>query len=124
MLPLSGGADSSATAAIVGCMCQLVTKAIDAGDTLVEADAKRYLILVSHIFLIVVLFGIESMFWSVKMSTCAEQGFLGIRNVFWFVRKSICAGQLHRMSRPNRDGHDSKSCLPCVSRASCPEHYG
>ena len=42
MLPLSGGADSSATAAIVGCMCQLITKAIDAGDTLVEADAKRY----------------------------------------------------------------------------------
>ena len=41
MLPLSGGADSSATAAIVGCMCQLITKAIDAGDTLVEADAKR-----------------------------------------------------------------------------------
>ena len=43
MLPLSGGADSSATAAIVGCMCQLITKAINAGDTLVEADAKRYL---------------------------------------------------------------------------------
>ena len=41
MLPLSGGADSSATAAIVGCMTQLVTKAVDAGDKLVEADARR-----------------------------------------------------------------------------------
>ena len=42
MLPLSGGADSSATAAIAGCMTQLVTKAVDAGDKLVEADARRY----------------------------------------------------------------------------------
>ncbi|DBA79501.1 TPA: hypothetical protein ACH3X2_007768 [Trebouxia sp. C0005] len=41
MLPLSGGADSSATAAIMGCMTQLVTKAVDAGDKLVEADARR-----------------------------------------------------------------------------------
>ena len=41
MLPLSGGADSSATAAIVGCMTQLVTKAVHAGDKLVEADARR-----------------------------------------------------------------------------------
>ncbi len=41
MLPLSGGADSSATAAIVGCMTQLVTKAVDSGDKLVEADARR-----------------------------------------------------------------------------------
>ncbi len=41
MLPLSGGADSSATAAIVGCMTQLVTKAVASGDKLVEADARR-----------------------------------------------------------------------------------
>jgi len=41
LLPLSGGADSSSTAAITGCMCQLVVKAIAAGDTTVEADARR-----------------------------------------------------------------------------------
>lgn len=42
MLPLSGGADSSATAAIVGNMCQLVTKAVADGNKVVEADARRY----------------------------------------------------------------------------------
>ena len=41
MLPLSGGADSSATAAIVGNMCQLVTKAVADGNKVVEADARR-----------------------------------------------------------------------------------
>lgn len=41
MLPLSGGADSSATAAIVGNMCQLVTKAVAEGNKVVEADARR-----------------------------------------------------------------------------------
>eukprot|EP00775_Hariotina_reticulata_P006615 gene6615-6843_t len=41
LLPLSGGADSSSTAAIVGSMCQLVVKAVAAGDQLVLADAQR-----------------------------------------------------------------------------------
>lgn len=41
LLPLSGGADSSSVAAIVGCMCQLVAKAVSEGDTQVQADAKR-----------------------------------------------------------------------------------
>jgi hypothetical protein len=41
LLPLSGGADSASTAAIVGCMCQLVVKAVAAGDTMVLADALR-----------------------------------------------------------------------------------
>lgn len=41
LLPLSGGADSSSVAAIVGCMCQLVVSAISEGDTQVQADAKR-----------------------------------------------------------------------------------
>jgi NAD+ synthase (glutamine-hydrolysing) len=42
-LPLSGGADSSSTAAIVGVMCQLVSKAVRAGDSIVTADVKRIL---------------------------------------------------------------------------------
>lgn len=41
LLPLSGGADSSAVAAIVGCMCQLVIKDIRNGDEQVKADAIR-----------------------------------------------------------------------------------
>lgn len=41
LLPLSGGADSSAVAAIVGCMCQLVIKDIKNGDEQVQADALR-----------------------------------------------------------------------------------
>ncbi|MCO5559701.1 hypothetical protein L7F22_013302 [Adiantum nelumboides] len=41
LLPLSGGADSSAVAAIVGCMCQLVVKAVTEGDAQVQADARR-----------------------------------------------------------------------------------
>ncbi|WJX54108.1 NAD(+) synthase (glutamine-hydrolyzing) [Trifolium repens] len=41
LLPLSGGADSSAVAAIVGCMCQLVVKEIANGDEQVKADAIR-----------------------------------------------------------------------------------
>nr|CAD1819917.1 unnamed protein product [Ananas comosus var. bracteatus] len=41
LLPLSGGADSSAVAAIVGCMCQLVIKDIQKGDEQVKADALR-----------------------------------------------------------------------------------
>jgi NAD+ synthase (glutamine-hydrolysing) len=40
-LPLSGGADSSATAAIVGSMCQLVVKAVAAGDQQTILDARR-----------------------------------------------------------------------------------
>lgn len=40
-LPLSGGADSSSTAAIVGCMCQLVTKAAREGDEIVSSDIRR-----------------------------------------------------------------------------------
>ncbi|CAI5936085.1 unnamed protein product [Closterium sp. NIES-65] len=41
LLPLSGGADSSSVAAIVGCMCQLVVKAIAEGDEQVQQDAER-----------------------------------------------------------------------------------
>ncbi|KAG6788184.1 hypothetical protein POTOM_004239 [Populus tomentosa] len=41
LLPLSGGADSSSVAAIVGCMCQLAVKEIDNGDEQVKADAIR-----------------------------------------------------------------------------------
>ncbi|CAI7933566.1 unnamed protein product, partial [Closterium sp. NIES-54] len=41
LLPLSGGADSSSVAAIVGCMCQLVAKAIAEGDEQVRQDAVR-----------------------------------------------------------------------------------
>ncbi|KAG7035492.1 Glutamine-dependent NAD(+) synthetase [Cucurbita argyrosperma subsp. argyrosperma] len=41
LLPLSGGADSSSVAAIVGCMCQLVVKDIAKGDEQVKADAIR-----------------------------------------------------------------------------------
>ncbi|KAI8470126.1 MAG: glutamine-dependent NAD(+) synthetase with GAT domain-containing protein [Monoraphidium minutum] len=41
LLPLSGGADSSATAAIVGSMCQMVVRAIESGDEAVLADARR-----------------------------------------------------------------------------------
>ena len=40
-LPLSGGADSSSTAAIVGIMCQLVVKAAAAGDEQVIADVRK-----------------------------------------------------------------------------------
>jgi NAD+ synthase (glutamine-hydrolysing) len=40
-LPLSGGADSSATAAIVGVMCHMVCDAIRAGDEGVAADVRR-----------------------------------------------------------------------------------
>ena len=42
MLPLSGGADSSATATIVGNMCQLVVRAVQQGDKAVEAEARRW----------------------------------------------------------------------------------
>eukprot|EP00887_Chlorella_sp_A99_P004869 scaffold4.g4869.t1 len=41
LLPLSGGADSSSVAAIVGCMCQMVVASIQAGDVQVLADAVR-----------------------------------------------------------------------------------
>ncbi|KAL3645527.1 hypothetical protein CASFOL_010707 [Castilleja foliolosa] len=41
LLPLSGGADSSSVAAIVGSMCQLVVKEISKGDEQVKADAIR-----------------------------------------------------------------------------------
>ena len=40
-LPLSGGADSASTAAIVGNMCQLVTKAANDGDETVARDIRR-----------------------------------------------------------------------------------
>ncbi|KAL8053347.1 hypothetical protein ABFX02_05G065100 [Erythranthe guttata] len=40
LLPLSGGADSSSVAAIVGCMCQLVVNVAN-GDEQVKADAIR-----------------------------------------------------------------------------------
>lgn len=40
-LPLSGGADSSSTAAIVGAMCQMVVKAAQAGDQRVIEDARK-----------------------------------------------------------------------------------
>ncbi|XP_077243827.1 glutamine-dependent NAD(+) synthetase-like [Tasmannia lanceolata] len=41
LLPLSGGADSSSVAAIVGCMCQLVVNEIENGNEQVKADAVR-----------------------------------------------------------------------------------
>ena len=37
LLPLSGGADSSSTAAIVGSMCQMVVQAVEDGDKQVGA---------------------------------------------------------------------------------------
>lgn len=40
-LPLSGGADSSATAAIVGSMCQMVVKQCQAGNQQVIEDARK-----------------------------------------------------------------------------------
>ena len=42
-LPLSGGADSSAVATIVGSMCQLVVESVRAGNTGVLRDARRLL---------------------------------------------------------------------------------
>lgn len=39
-LPLSGGADSSATAAIVGVMCRSVMEALHKGDEQVIADVR------------------------------------------------------------------------------------
>lgn len=41
LLPLSGGADSSSTAAIVGCMCQMVLDEISQGNQQVQKDAVR-----------------------------------------------------------------------------------
>ncbi|KAK9815368.1 hypothetical protein WJX72_002356 [[Myrmecia] bisecta] len=41
LLPLSGGADSSSTAAIVGSMCQMLVKAVQAGDAELEAEVRR-----------------------------------------------------------------------------------
>ena len=41
LLPLSGGADSSSTAAIVGCMCQTAFKEIQDGNEQVLLDALR-----------------------------------------------------------------------------------
>jgi hypothetical protein len=41
LLPLSGGADSASTAAIVGCMCQMLVAAVAAGDAAVGADVRR-----------------------------------------------------------------------------------
>ena len=41
LLPLSGGADSACTAAIVGCMCQLVAEAVNSGDADIFEEAKR-----------------------------------------------------------------------------------
>eukprot|EP00899_Mesostigma_viride_P006656 jgi/Mesvir1/15992/Mv08298-RA.1 len=41
LLPLSGGADSSSTAAIVGNMCQLAVQAMREGDEKVKADVQR-----------------------------------------------------------------------------------
>jgi NAD+ synthase (glutamine-hydrolysing) len=41
VLPLSGGADSAAVAAIVGAMARLVCEAVAAGERDVEADARR-----------------------------------------------------------------------------------
>jgi len=43
LLPLSGGADSSAVAAIVGVMCNLVMEAIEEGNSRVLQDARRVL---------------------------------------------------------------------------------
>lgn len=41
LLPLSGGADSSATAAIVASMCKMVVREIAEGNKTVEADCRR-----------------------------------------------------------------------------------
>ena len=41
LLPLSGGADSSSTAAIIGCMCQMVVKECELGNEQVIKDVKR-----------------------------------------------------------------------------------
>mmetsp|Transcript_29702 Transcript_29702/g.95488 ORF Transcript_29702/g.95488 Transcript_29702/m.95488 type:complete len:536 (+) Transcript_29702:213-1820(+) len=41
LLPLSGGADSSSTAAIVGAMCQLAARAAAEGDEQVTKDVRR-----------------------------------------------------------------------------------
>jgi len=41
LLPLSGGADSSSSAAITGMMCHLVMRSIEAGDKQVLEDARR-----------------------------------------------------------------------------------
>jgi NAD+ synthase (glutamine-hydrolysing) len=41
LLPLSGGADSSSTAALVGSMCQLATSAAASGDERAAADVRR-----------------------------------------------------------------------------------
>jgi predicted amidohydrolase len=43
LLPLSGGADSSASAAIVGIMCQVVSRACAQGNAAVQADVRRLL---------------------------------------------------------------------------------
>ena len=40
-LPISGGADSSSVATIVGSMCQLVAQAAQAGNRQVIRDARR-----------------------------------------------------------------------------------
>jgi NAD+ synthase (glutamine-hydrolysing) len=41
LLPLSGGADSSATCAIVGIMCKMVVDAMEQGNEIVMEDARR-----------------------------------------------------------------------------------
>lgn len=41
-LPLSGGADSSSTAAIVGAMCQMAVQEAAGGNLGVQADLQRY----------------------------------------------------------------------------------
>eukprot|EP00189_Rhodosorus_marinus_P001592 CAMPEP_0113954142 /NCGR_PEP_ID=MMETSP0011_2-20120614/295_1 /TAXON_ID=101924 /ORGANISM="Rhodosorus marinus" /LENGTH=721 /DNA_ID=CAMNT_0000963051 /DNA_START=272 /DNA_END=2437 /DNA_ORIENTATION=- /assembly_acc=CAM_ASM_000156 len=41
LLPLSGGADSSSTAALVGSMCQLIVKAAASGSEVVLRDIRR-----------------------------------------------------------------------------------
>jgi len=43
LLPLSGGADSSSVAAIVGCMCQMVVQAAQSGDAQAISDVTRIL---------------------------------------------------------------------------------
>ena len=40
-MPISGGADSSSVATIVGSMCQMVAKAAQAGNQQVIRDARR-----------------------------------------------------------------------------------
>jgi NAD+ synthase (glutamine-hydrolysing) len=42
LLPLSGGADSSSTAAIVGCMCQMVFQELELGNQEVLHDVLRH----------------------------------------------------------------------------------